>query len=548
MSTLRHCTAVAALLTLTAGLGARQPEAGPATGDASFEVFVRGTRAGAIRTNLARSGGDWVVSSTGGFGDLTINRFEARYSADWQPQRLQIEASQGQRRYGLSTSFTVTTAVNEITQNGQTSSKTDQISARAVLLPNNFFAAYEALAPRLAASAVDTEIPIYVAPQAEVTARVTDVNEETLQSPQGTIHIRTFTLSLANPGGAVVARVTIDGRQRFAKLEIPAAGVTVVRQDVSGVGTRTQTFRNPTDTDVTIPATGFVLAGTLTMPPGVEGRLRHPTILLVPGSGRLDRDETVAGIPIFAQLAGALAKQGFMVLRYDKRGVGQSGGRTETATLQDYAADVIDIVRWLDDRKDVDDRHLTVLGHSEGGAVAMLAATREKKIDALVLVGTPGSTGAELILEQQRHVLDLLKTAPEERDQKIALQKKIQEAVVSGKGWEGVPDDLRAQADTPWFRSLLEFDPAEVMPKIKQPILIVQGDLDTQVPPAHGERLAELARARKDDDAVTEVVHLPGVNHLLVPAKTGEVSEYPSLAESPISAEAATMIGNWLRR
>ena len=128
----------------------------------------------------------------------------------------------------------------------------------------------------------------------------------------------------------------------------------------------------------------------------------------------------------------------------------------------------------------------------------MLAATREKKIASLVLMATIGSTGADLILEQQRHQLDLMKVSDAERQEKIDLQQKVQAAVISGKGWEGIPPEVRKQADTPWFRSLLQFDPAKVMPKVKQPILIIQGDLDTQVAPPHAEKLAELARARKN--------------------------------------------------
>ena len=95
---------------------------------------------------------------------------------------------------------------------------------------------------------------------------------------------------------------------------------------------------------------------------------------------------------------------------------------------------------------------------------------------------------------------------------------------------------MRKQADSPWFRSLLLFDPAEVMPRIEQPLLIVQGDLDTQIPPHHAEKLAALARARKKDAGGVEVVHLPGINHLLVPATTGEVGEYPTLEARTISS------------
>jgi pimeloyl-ACP methyl ester carboxylesterase len=261
----------------------------------------------------------------------------------------------------------------------------------------------------------------------------------------------------------------------------------------------------------------------------------------------MDRDETVGGVPIFAQLAKGLADEGFIVLRYDKRGVGQSGGRTESATLNDYADDAIAAVKWLSKRKDVDSKRLVLCGHSEGGAVALIAASREKKIDAVVTLGAPGSTGAELILAQQQHVLDRMNVPEAEKQAKVALQKKIQSAVVNGSGWEGVPEDLRRQADTPWFRSLLLYDPAQILQKVSQPLLVIQGDLDTQVPPGQADRLGELGKARKKSPP-TEVVHLPGINHLLLPAKTGEVSEYASLGGNSVTPKVAQTISEWVKK
>jgi uncharacterized protein len=535
-------------LSIPAAAAAQVPAApaAPAEGDAVFTVFVKGTEAGRVNVNLARSGSTWLLTSTGRLGDLTINRFELKYTADWQPTELRIEATQPQKTMQLSTSFGVTTAVNEITQNGVTNSKTDQISARAVVIPNNFYAAYEALAARLSSVAPGTEVPVYVAPVGEVKLAVDSVVPEQLKTPSGSVQTRRYTVSIKNATATVSATIVIDDRARFARLDMPAAGLNVIRNDLASVAVRAENARNPTDSDVIIPANGFNISGTLTMPPGV-GRLRHPIILLVGGSGPVDRDETVAGIPIFSQLAGALAERGFIVLRYDKRGIGQSGGRTETVTLTDYADDLLAAIKWLARRDDVDSRRIAVVGHSEGGSVAMLAAPREKKIGALVLVAATGTSGADLILEQQRHQLDLMKLPAAERDEKIALQKKIHDAVVNEKGWDALPPQVRKQADTPWFRSLLMFDPASVMPRVKQPILIVQGDLDTQVPPDHAEKLAALARARKKAGSV-EVVHLPGVNHLLVPAKSGEVQEYAELEGKTISADVATTIGDWLKK
>ena len=141
----------------------------------------------------------------------------------------------------------------------------------------------------------------------------------------------------------------------------------------------------------------------------------------------------------------------------------------------------------------------------------------------------------------------MLKLPEAERAAKVELQKRIQTAVMTGVGLEGLPEDVRKIADTAWFKSLLLFDPAEVMKDVKQPILIVQGELDTQVPPHHAQKLAEMARARKKA-APVEVVLLPGVNHLLVRATTGEVSEYPDLKEKTIVPEVAQKIAEFLAK
>jgi dipeptidyl aminopeptidase/acylaminoacyl peptidase len=293
-----------------------------------------------------------------------------------------------------------------------------------------------------------------------------------------------------------------------------------------------------------------MLAGTLSRPAGAASPgTRYPAVVLVGGSGPTDRDEFVAGIPIFAQLAGALADAGFIVVRYDKRGVGQSGGRAETAGLEQYAEDATAALRFLRGRKDVDRKRLAMAGHSEGGWTAMLAARSTKDISALVLIATPGVTGADLILAQQEHLLKAMNLKPEEQQAKVDLQKKIQKAVMSGTGWQDVPADLRKQADTPWFRSFLTFDPVKVMAKVRQPVLIVQGDLDRQIFAPQADRLAQMARARKGraGQEVT-LVHVPGVNHLLVPATTGEVDEYQKLPDKNVSKSVLTPIVDWLKK
>jgi hypothetical protein len=177
----------------------------------------------------------------------------------------------------------------------------------------------------------------------------------------------------------------------------------------------------------------------------------------------------------------------------------------------------------------------------------MLLGAREDRVNAAVLIAGPGTTGAELVLEQQRHQLDQMKVDATERAAKIALQEQIHGAVLKGTGWDGVPDNLRRAADTPWFQSLLAFDPTRVMKDVDQPVLIVQGELDTQVPPHHADKLLALAQARKKKvDA--QLLKVPAVNHLLVPAKTGEVSEYGALGDATVAPAIPAGIGAWLAK
>jgi hypothetical protein len=436
---------------------------------------------------------------------------------------------------------------------GQPMEKTDSVAADTVALPNNFYGSYTALAVRLAATAPGSEVRAYVAPQAEIGVLLNSVDVQRMQIPGRTFEVRKYRVSFKNPGGAMDAEVWAEPGGRLVRISIPAATFDLVREDVATVAAREQKFVREGDEDVKVPANGFNLAGSVSRPgpagapaPGGARPARLPAIVLVGGSGPVDRDEVVAGIPIFGQLASALADAGFLVLRYDKRGAGLSGGRRETATLQDFADDALAAVKYLEERKDVDPKRITIVGHSEGAWAALIAASRDEDISRVVTLAGPGSTGAELVLEQQRHLLEKSSMSEAEKQGKVALQKKVQQAVLTGKGWDGVPVELRKQAETPWFQSFLAFDPKSVMPRVRQPLLIVLAELDTQVPPTNAEGLAVIARARKKDPGV-QAVKIAGVNHLFVAARTGEVDEYGSLPSRTITPELPAAIVAWLR-
>ena len=533
-----HCTLLAALVAASPAAAQTAAPVAPGTGQASFTILAGGRQIGQQQVTVSRDASGWIITSTGRIdapADLTISRFEMRYSPDWQPLELKIDAIDHRTSVALATSFAMTTAINEVTRQGRTVSKEDQTSARTIVLPNNYYGAYEALAARLSAAPVGAQLPLYIAPNGEIKGTVRNITSETLRGPSSDTPARRFDLSIPNGTSTLDMSVTVDSRARLVRIEVPSAGLSVVRDDLSGVATRVVTARNPTDADVTIPANGFVLSGTVTAPPAVAGRLRYPAIILVagPGSGR---DALAGGVPLFAQLAGALAGAGDLVLRYDSRGIAQSGGRTESATLADYADDVVAAVKWVAKRKDVDDKRIVVCGYAQGAALAMLAAAREKDIDGIVTIAAPGGTGAEGLLDEQQQVLAGMNISDAEKQSKIELQKRIQQAVMTGRGWEGIPENLRRQADTPLFKSQLSFDPAEALGRTRQPMLIIQGDADAQVAAASAERLATVARGRKKAGGV-EVLNVAGMTHGLVEGTAREVS--PKIAAA---------IADWIKK
>ena len=519
-------------------------------GGTTYRLFLRGAPIGSEQINVTRAAEGWTIVSSGRLGapiDVVGRRVQARYTPDWIPVELSFDGTVRGQQQSIRTVIEGTTAKTEIRIAGQPTEKSDTIAADGVLvLPNSFFGPYEALAARLRTASPGATIPVYAVPQGSFSVRVGDSAPEQIQTAGGMVSTRRTHMTLMLQGAGLDADLWTDQSGRLVRISIPLQGVEFVREDVAAVSSRTVPISRPNDEPVKIPGNGFVLAGTLSRPTS-SAETRLAAVVLVGGSGPTDRDEMTYGIPVLGQIANALAEAGFIVLRYDKRGIGQSGGRAEAASLADFAEDVRAAVKWLSDRKDVDAKRIAVAGHSDGGSVALMAAAREKRIAGAVVLGTSGVTGAELVLAQQQRVLSRSKMTAEEQQAKVDLQKRIHEAVITGKGWDQLPADVRRQVDNPEYQSILLNDPSKVMPNVKQPILIVQGELDTQVEPPNADKLEALARKRKNAPPV-DVVKVPGVNHLLVPAKTGEVDEYGTLTDKQVSANVTNAIVTWLKK
>ncbi|MGE5358888.1 MAG: alpha/beta fold hydrolase [Bacteroidales bacterium] len=408
-----------------------ESEQAPGPNTADFKIFMKGRQVGTEEVSVARTPTGTVIAGRGRLSaplDIETNRCEVRYDAEWRPIEANFDAIVHGQYTLLHTEFANGTATTQMAQAGQQANRTAKVSADAVVLLNAFFGLYEALAARLASLQPGGTIPVFILPQQELSAQFKSVSDEKIQTPGKTIATRHYVLSFVEPTGPSQVDIWTDENHRLVHLAVPAQSFDMLRSDIATVSARREVASRPGDEQVQFPGNGFSLAGTVSRPAAAvsakPGAARFPAVVLVAGSGQTDRDEYVFNIPIFAQVADALADAGFIVLRYDKRGVGQSGGRADAATLDEYADDVRAAVKYLQGRKDVDEKGIVVAGYREGGWAAMLAAAKNKDVAALVLVATPGVPGAELVLAQQRHQLAGMKLTAAEQQARIDPRRR----------------------------------------------------------------------------------------------------------------------------
>ena len=541
-----YCTLAALLLSGPPAVAQTAPVP-PAT--ATFSVFVGSTLVGFERLELLHDTNGWTIRSRGDLAhpiNLQNQLFEIEYDEQWLPRSLSIQGIRDDSPFTLLTTFGDTGATTVVEEAGQQISLDQPTPASAVVLPEYFFAAYEALAARLSGAAIGDDFPIFVPPGGTSSARLETISTNLIETPSGAIEARVHTLSFAQAGASLPVTVWTDAGGRLVRVSIPVASLEVVREDVASVSARVRRVSHAGDEDTRIRSEGFALAATLTTPVDhPRPQAGWPAVLLVPSSTGADRDGTVADTPVLGQVANALADAGYMTLRYDRRGSGQSGGRSESATVETHAGDARTMVRYLDKRDDVDEDRITVIGHGDGGWIAMVAARRERRIDNLVLVATPAGTGADLVMEQQRAALDQIDASETLRAENIELQQRILDAVLNDLPWTGVPDAMRAQADTLWFRSFLEFDAADTLRRTRQRLLIVGGSHDAQVGPHHADRLATIAQTRRKE-ATMETRSLVGLDHRLVEVAPDDQAAYGDLSGGAVSRSFTAALTSWL--
>ena len=309
------------------------------------------------------------------------------------------------------------------------------------------------------------------------------------------------------------------------------------------------------------PQAHIELAGTLTCP---QGPGPFPAAILVSGSGPEDRDESGFGHKPFAVLADHLTREGIAVLRFDDRGVEQSGGDFGSATTADFASDVRAAVTFLASQPKINRRTIGLIGHSQGGVVGPIAAVDNPSVAYLVLLAAPATSMTDLLLSQRRMtgVLQGLTEASLAADEPTLtrLYKAVAKANDRAEAQAqvsammtpnimkqlGISETMKPatidQLTGDWLRVLLHYDATATLSSIHIPVLALDGSLDQLVQPA--PNLAAIRNALANNQDAT-VRLLPGLNHMFQTARSGAIVEYRDISET-FSPQAMQLISDWI--
>lgn len=299
-------------------------------------------------------------------------------------------------------------------------------------------------------------------------------------------------------------------------------------------------------------------------------KLNVPCVLLISGSGMQNRDEELMGHKPFHVLADHLARHGIASLRYDDRGTGESTGDVANATTDLLADDAEWLFNWLRKQPSIDPKHVGIVGHSEGGVIAPIIASRNRNVAFIVLLAGPGVDGAT-ILRQQNHDLllaggvdsslvairdaflnECFEGVKKYKDSELdSLYKALSSHYSKGlskadrkkiglSAFEA--SQMAAQMKMPWMQRFVQLDPTPYLKKVKCPVLALNGSKDLQVSAI--ENLAAITKSVKPN--LLTVKQLDGLNHLFQHCDKGLPSEY-MLIEETFSQEALEIIAAWVR-
>lgn len=359
-------------------------------------------------------------------------------------------------------------------------------------------------------------------------------------------------------------------------MKIILPGLLLLAANLLASGLRAQEANFTSDSVVFHGNDTLHYGATLTLP---KNQKKSVVVIIASGSYPQDRDGMMAGKPIYKQMAEYLSNRGIAVLRIDDRGVGKSNGVYSDATTADFANDIIAAVNYLRTRKDIRHSRIGVLGHSEGGASMSIAASKCKDIRFLISAAGLMSPGLESVIQQNKDIVHTTEELPEydmrryDEINNIAFHTAYKYADADSTTlsshlyeeyykWQkrdstyfktlGIESNhfrwpvymYALQANTPWYRFFIRYNPQDYLSRVEVPFLAINGDKDVMV--NYKENLGNVKKFLAHNKDVSTVV-IKNMNHLFLPCQKGTQAEYHSI-KAGVSEEAMDTIYRWIKK
>ena len=350
---------------------------------------------------------------------------------------------------------------------------------------------------------------------------------------------------------------TLQGTFRQGLGQLP---ITFEFTDSNPYLSRPQTPKPPfpyEEREVTFTSQGATLAGTLTLP---KGKKKLSAVVLVTGSGTQNRDEEIMGHKPFAVIADYLTRQGIAVLRYDDRGAGKSSAGSADNTTVDFADDALAAVRYLHTVPEINKKKIGVIGHSEGGMIAvMLAAQHKSDVAFIVSISGPVIKGSATLLAQSEDVakatgatfgdaekqkMARVYAAIDSIDDTDALRNKLRQILYEGATPAqkiGINNQLAAMT-SPWYIHFVRYNPAADLQQVRCPVFALFGKHDVQVSAElNSQALEQNYRGKK-----LQLKIYPQHNHLMQQCSAPGL-EYGKI-EQTIDPAVLSDIAEWIAK